>query len=388
MTLKYFTRSFYLSRFFFDFILVYAIEKLFMLHRGLTLSQIGLLLFLWSAMTLLLEVPSGALADRWSRRKMLIISGLSFSICYLIWIFSHSFWGFFLGFLFRTIGGTFTSGTLQAYVYDYLTSIRQESRFDQIWGQGNALRVLGIGIAVGLGGYFSDISFSLPVIISTLATLIVALIAFTWPEVQPDKSTKETQYWQFVKQAGHTIIRHPILLKLTLYSAIILALWASLEEFNDIYLNFLGFSRSHIGFVFALAGVTQSLASHFAHKFIKHSWFIIYSSAVVSILILIAVAFIKHPLMAIPILFLGVMLEFVSIIKEGLIQKEISSHQRATVSSFNQLVMNLVPDQLIFGLVASHYHLQTAYAVFAFIGLTYFLTLPLTSKNSPFKIQS
>ncbi|HUW22275.1 MAG TPA: hypothetical protein VMW41_06455 [Candidatus Bathyarchaeia archaeon] len=76
MRLTTFTRLFYIYQFFFDLIFIYTVEKLFMLRRGLNLSQIGVLLFLWSIMTIILEVPSGAIADRWSRRKMLILSGI------------------------------------------------------------------------------------------------------------------------------------------------------------------------------------------------------------------------------------------------------------------------------------------------------------------------
>lgn len=87
---KNFIRLYYLHQFLFDFILIYAVEKIFFSSLGLNFAQIGLLLFLWSAMTLTLEVPTGILADRWSRRKMLILSGIFFSICYFIWSYSHS----------------------------------------------------------------------------------------------------------------------------------------------------------------------------------------------------------------------------------------------------------------------------------------------------------
>jgi len=193
MSLATFTRLFYIFQFFFDLIFIYAVEKLFMINRGLNLSQIGVLLFLWSAMTLVLEVPSGAIADKWSRRKMLILSGLSFSLCYIIWVFSHSFWMFLFGFLLRTIGGTFASGTLQAYVYDFLKQARTESRFEEIWGRGNALRTLGIGMAVGLGGFLSEVSYELTVTLSALSVLTVSVIAFIWPEVKASESTEEVK---------------------------------------------------------------------------------------------------------------------------------------------------------------------------------------------------
>ena len=223
MKLKTFIRLFYIFQFFFDFIFIYAVEKLFMLHRELDLSQIGILLFLWSMMTLVLEVPSGAIADRWSRRKMLILSGLSFSLCYVIWIFSNSFWMFLFGFLLRTIGGTFASGTLQAYVFDFLKQAKAESKFEEIWGRGNALRTLGIGVAVGLGGFLSEISYELTVMLSALSVMVVSVIAYIWPEVKASESTEEVKYWQFVKNSFKTVTHNRTLLQPMIYTAIVLA---------------------------------------------------------------------------------------------------------------------------------------------------------------------
>ncbi len=372
MSLLTFTRLFYVFQFFFDLIFLYAVEKLFMLNRGLNLAQIGILLFLWSVMTLLLEVPSGAIADRWSRRKMLILSGFSFSLCYLIWIFSHSFWMFLFGFLLRTIGGTFASGTLQAYVYDFLKYIKAESKFEKIWGRGNAFRTLGIGIAVGLGGFLSEISYDLTVLLSALSVVVVSLIAFFWPEVKASESTEEVKYWQFVKNSFKTISHNKNLLQLMVYTVIVLAWLANIEEFNDVYLDFLGFSRSVIGLVFAVACLCQSLASSVAHKFKNHAWLIINLSVVFTIIVMFMASFIKNPFMAIGILSLGVILEFISVLKEGLIQKETESYQRATVSSVSSLIMNLLPYQLIFSFIANQHGLQTGYLVFGVFVLSYF----------------
>lgn len=156
------------------------------------------------------------------------------------------------------------------------------------------------------------------------------------------------------------------------YTAIVLALWASLEEFNDVYLNFLGFSRSIIGLIFALACAGQSLASSLAHRFKNRSWLMINASVIFSAVVLILATIIKHPLMAIGILSLGILLEFISVLKEGLIQKETKSYQRATVSSMSGLIMNLAPYQLIFGFFASRHNLQIGYGFFGMFVLSYF----------------
>lgn len=264
---KLFLPLFYLFQFFFDFILIYAVEKLFFLSRGLTFSQIGILLFLWSVMTLFLEVPTGIMADRYSRRKMLIFCGLFFSMGYFVWIFSNTFWLFLLGFFLRTLGATFASGTLQAYVFDYLKINSIEKEFEKVWGRGNAFRTLGIGTAVLFGGFLSQISYTLPLAISAISILIISIIAFSWPEIKHFISTNEVNYWFYLKNAIKTVSKNYYLLRIILYTTIVFSAFANLEEFNDIYLKFLGYPNGIIGVVFAIATVGQSFASVFAHKF-------------------------------------------------------------------------------------------------------------------------
>lgn len=324
-------------------------------------------------MTIALEVPSGVIADRWSRRKMLILSGIFFSACYSLWVFSNSFWLFLLGFFFRTLGGTFASGTKQAYIYDFLKQRGAEERFEKIWGRGNALRTLGIGLAVGFGGFLSEVSFSLTAFLSAVSVFTTSVIAFIWPEVRATESTEEVKYWQFIKDSVKTVTNNKVLLKLMLYTAIVLAWFANLEEFNDVYLNFLGYPRSMIGLIFAVAAGTQSLVSSLAYRFKDNSWMMIKLSVVVGSAVLIAAAFIRHRIMAGGVLLLGVIYEFISVLKEGIIQKETQSYQRATVSSLSEFIMNLLPYQIVFGFIANHHGLQFGYGVFGVFILNYFV---------------
>lgn len=376
-----FIRLFYVFQFFFDFIFIYAVEKLFMLNRGLNLSQIGILLFLWSVMSLLFEVPTGVLADHWSRRKMLILSGVFFSICYATWAFSSSFWLFLLGFLFRTLGATFASGTLQAYVYDFLKINHKEEEFERVWGRGNALRTLGIGTAVLCGGFFSEVSYMFTSLASSVSILSISVIALLWPEIPSITSTKEEGYWDFLKSSVKTVRDNSYLLRIVIFSGITLSIFASLEEFNDVYLQFLGYPNFAIGIIFALATIGQSLASVTAHKFNNHSWKILNAVTVIGFLVLMGVAFIKHPVMAIVILFLGVLLEFSRVLNEGIIQREVPPNQRATVSSLNSFVHNLIPFQLVFGVIANNYRLQLSYGVFGVAILLYLLLLPILNRH-------
>lgn len=68
-------RSFTLFRVFFSARFYYPVYALLFLDFGLTLGQFALLNGIWAATIVLLEVPSGALADTIGRRRLLIVAG-------------------------------------------------------------------------------------------------------------------------------------------------------------------------------------------------------------------------------------------------------------------------------------------------------------------------
>ena len=86
---KSFLRNYYLSSSLYDFIFAYAIYNVLFHIRGLSVFQISLLLALWAFMAMVLEIPSGALADYWSRKKLLVIAPLIKSICFVVWFFAN-----------------------------------------------------------------------------------------------------------------------------------------------------------------------------------------------------------------------------------------------------------------------------------------------------------
>jgi MFS family permease len=377
MRLSRFIFLFYVQRFFFDFVFIYAVEKLFFVSKGLDLAEISILLFLWSVMSALLEVPSGAIADRWSRRKMLIVSGFSFVLCYVIWIGSSSFIGLLVGFFFRTIGGTFASGTLQAYVYDYLHRHGKEAEFERIWGRGNSLRIIGIGVAIAAGGFLSTISYEVTLILSAVSVSLISLIAFIWPEVPIAKSTEETQYWQFIRQASWYVFTHPLIMQAVLYLFFVPTILGELEEYNDIFLNFNGFSNAMIGLVIASVSIFQAFGSSVAFRFKDSPWVMMNGCVVVVAACLLIMGLFQHMMVALVLPILGLVYGFTDILIEGVIQQNTESEQRATVSSASRLVMYLAPGYLVFGFLATQYGIQVGYLVLAGFVLSYFVVSPL-----------
>ena len=74
----------YLAVFLQGFLLWVPVEKLFMSEIGFDPASVGLMAAAYAAVVPIIEIPSGILADRWSRRGVLIISSIALGLCALI----------------------------------------------------------------------------------------------------------------------------------------------------------------------------------------------------------------------------------------------------------------------------------------------------------------
>src|SRR5207244_1529653 len=127
---------------------------------GLSTGRISTLLLLWSLTTFALEVPSGALADRVSRRRLLSVAAVLRAAGFVLWVAVPSFAGFAAGFVLWGMKSAFTSGTWEALVYDELAAAGAADRYPRVLGRIEVLGTLGVvvGVAaaaplVAIGGY-------------------------------------------------------------------------------------------------------------------------------------------------------------------------------------------------------------------------------------------
>jgi MFS family permease len=127
---------------------------------GLSAGEISALFALWSIATFVLEVPSGALADRVSRRRLLAAATLLRAVGFALWLVWPSFAGFAIGFVLWGVCSALTSGTWEALVYDELVAINAGDQYVRVVGRAEVAGVVGVlgGTAaaaplVALGGF-------------------------------------------------------------------------------------------------------------------------------------------------------------------------------------------------------------------------------------------
>ena len=93
---------------------LYEFYALLFADNGLSDAQISALFVVWSIVGLLAEVPSGALADRFSPRLALMAAGVLQAAGYAVWLLMPGFAGYAAGFVLWGIGGSLVSGAFEA----------------------------------------------------------------------------------------------------------------------------------------------------------------------------------------------------------------------------------------------------------------------------------
>ena len=125
---------------------------LFFIQNGLSLLQIGLLESIFHGTSLLCEIPSGMLADRFSYKTNLYLARLASIVSSIFILFGQgNFWIYALAMTVSAWSYNFDSGTSTAFLYDSAVEAGQKDRYLQISsflsGVAEVTRTLGTVVA-------------------------------------------------------------------------------------------------------------------------------------------------------------------------------------------------------------------------------------------------
>src|SRR5688572_26689516 len=133
----------------------YGIEKLFMQSIGISAVGVGAVTAILIIFLVLFDIPSGLLADRWSRKGMLVISAIALGVCSFILGSSAGLLMYTIGTLFYGLYVVGTSGTYGAIMYDTLHEEGRANLYSKINGRAYGLFLIGAGIGNIAGGFLA-----------------------------------------------------------------------------------------------------------------------------------------------------------------------------------------------------------------------------------------
>ncbi len=153
--------------------------------------QVGILDGFAFAIGLLAEVPSGALADKFGRDKMVKLGQLLAGGGLLIQAFGSSFIPFFVGQAIMMIGVSFVSGADEALFFQKLNFNRSSVNWRKLVTRASQAALIGTLVATILGGWLHTINPRIPWILNGIALISSALLIWSMKDIRPEKAKQK-----------------------------------------------------------------------------------------------------------------------------------------------------------------------------------------------------
>jgi MFS family permease len=180
-----------------DTVALYPLYALLFADTGLSDAEISVLFAIWSVVGITAEVPTGALADRFSRRGCLVASGVLQAAGFALWTAAPGFAAFAAGFVLWGLGGVLASGAQEALLYDGLAAAGAREHYAAVNGRISAAELAAQLPAAGLATLLYPLGgYVLVGWVSVATCLAAALVASTIPEAPrtPDEDEDELGY--------------------------------------------------------------------------------------------------------------------------------------------------------------------------------------------------
>lgn len=320
-----------------------AIYVTFLMSKGLSLFDVNFVNATFFATLVICEIPTGAFADLFGRKKSFMLSCAALSASMFIYGVSETTFGFIIAEIFAGIGVTFKNGAIQAWLVDSLKHEGYTGDITKIFGRQNMICLIFACFGAIGGARLVTIDPTFPWYLGgTMLLILTGVVGFVMNEdyfvKQEFSFTKGLKCMKdvAVKSVKYAVEHESVRFVLVSTFLQVLAVQAFNMFWQPRFKN-LGLAEQNFGYV--LSGVMACLAlGSFAATRLKsrldERTTLLMSQLVLGI-IMIAASFMTG-LTSTLLVFLAheIPRGFWDPIKEGYLQKRIPSEERATISSF------------------------------------------------------
>lgn len=231
----------------------------YLIWGRLTFIEFLVLQSYFTIMTLLFELPCGAIADRLSRKYSLFLSGLASASAALIYGSIPNIFFFFIGETLFAFGTSIMSGSNEAILYDSLSKIGKEKNFSKVIAKEHSLFLLGVVISAPIGAMIAySISLQLVMILMVFPYLSGTLITLTLKEPKNTIKQKSPNLLTTLKSGFNYLKENKILRILTFDMLIIESCVIFLVVIYQFYLfKELQVSLIYLGIIESVLTLTQ-----------------------------------------------------------------------------------------------------------------------------------
>jgi len=248
------------------FMLYMPIVVPFYESNGLTMKDIMILQAVYSVAIVVLEIPSGYLADVIGRRKTLIMGAIFGTIGFATYSFSFGFIGFLVAEIILGIGQSCISGADSAMLYDSLLEKGMEKRYTRFEGRITSLGNIAEAAAGILGGVLAGITLRAPYFAQSFVALIALPAALTLVEPTRQIPLMKASLREVFQIARFALFKDRPLRRNILFSAITGTATLTMAWFAQPFFEYSKIDIAWFGLLWTSLNLTVAFTSYNAHR--------------------------------------------------------------------------------------------------------------------------
>lgn len=363
--------------FFHNLIFAYVIERLYWASKGMSTQQVVYTEIIYASIVIILEVPTGSLADRWSKKWLMVINSLLVIVEFIILINASSFWHFALAVSVSGIAKSLASGTSNALVYDSLKMLNKEHSFEKISGRLGFFDYSASLLAALIGSYIAYKSGYVSVyLLSLISVSICFMITLLLSEPNSIPIEDKTQsYAECIRESFNFLKLHSSIRFVLLFGIVISSVFIYIDEFWQIYLSEIKIPVLLFGIISSARMLSASISGIYAYKLKdRFSYKNIFSLLIIIFIVsILSASFIKSYFGLIPLVICFIAFGLVEPLALGYLHHRTDSRIRATVESFQSLVLRAatIACGLLFGYFSTKFNIFTGFRVLGIILAVY-----------------
>jgi predicted MFS family arabinose efflux permease len=250
------------------FLLWVPVEKLFMTEIGFTAATVGVMAAAYAALVPVVELPSGILADRWSRRNVLVVACLALVATALLGGLATTVPWYVLSMVPLGIYFAMWTGTMDAIVYDtVLEETGSSDTFERDLGRVRFVESITLVASALAGGVLANLTSTRLTYFLTIPASALAVVAFLrFREPTLHKAAERTSLRTQIGVTWRTVASRGALRPVVALAVLVAALLQIVFEFGPLWLIALSASALFFGPFWAAMVSTLGLAGLLAGR--------------------------------------------------------------------------------------------------------------------------
>lgn len=368
----------YIYGFLITFLLFRSCDTLYYLEKGISSSGYIIFLVITYIVSLAFQVPSGIIADKYSKKRILLLSNTLLLLSIILFIIANSFIFLAIAIIILALANTFQTGISNSIIY---TSLEDKKRFNKVLFYRSIFTYSSYLLAMILGGYVGSKSLVNMYYISIIPVMLNYIIIVLLDD-SSISARNETSKRLILKDAIKSVKENKIVISMFLSASMNIAVLTIMAESHPEYSNRLGISTFIIGIYTAIMCLFAIFGEAVSSKTKNRRKYLLFLPILTGINLLV-IGIINNFYGIIFIILAQFLFSIYNNSMTATLHHNISSKSRVTVESLLSLLTSLfgIVLGLITSLILNYLNVNNTYIILGIITILYSFIVIIYSKD-------